>query len=718
MNEKKGEGRIFLFPFTLFPFPFAYKLILNILSHFMEINIRSKSIRISTCLALMCLGFGAAAQAVNDEVIAKQKMTIQAVIRNLEKDHYSPKSIDDNFSKIIWKKYLLALDPNKNVLLQTDLQELKKYELTIDDELKQGSVDFFTAAYTIYQQRLKEDKVLYQKILEKPFDLHKKETLQLNGDLQEFPASRQALEEIWRKRLKYTVLKKMTDQGLTSEKLARQKVSKWMDNVFKNLMADAAIHEKFSLYVNTITLEMDPHTSFFGPVKARGVNEHMSKRYFGIGLELSDKEGDVVIKALRPGGSAIKSGLVEVNDQILQISDAKGIMVDISGVPIAEVADLIRGDKDSDISLSLKKSNGTEKTVSLKRTEIKEEEGRARSAIIQSADKQIGYIYLPEFYADFANADGAHCAADVEKEVTRLKALNVSGIVIDLRNNGGGSLDEVVKMTGFFIGAGPKVQIRDKQEVKIFNTWQSPLYDGPLAVMINENSASASEIFAAAIQDYKRGMIIGSSSSYGKGTAQATVPMGKMENKEKGIPALKFGSLRLTMNKFYRVSGASTQLKGVKADIILPGKYQYLKIKEKDNVTALAWDSIPATNYRLFNNPDLWDNILNLANEHIAQQEAFKVIGRNTGLLARQENEPVDLNIDKFRKQQANLLSIMKQIDQAVQLPEAQKLKVTGTSVDANQPGWYAKWLDTLSADLYIGESIGIMNNIISRTNK
>jgi len=696
------------------------------------------SLKTSLCMAVIAgISQHAFAQSGPDQSLAHQKMTISAVVRNLEKGHFRPKPINDDFSQAIWKKFLLALDPNKNVFLQSDLEQLKKYEFSIDEELNVGAAEFFNAACQLYQRRLQEVSLLYKDILAVPFDLHKKESVQLNGTLLSFAKDKKELDQVWRKRLKYYLLKKMIDleeerkatgalvqaKGAKPdvlEKAARMKIKKWLDNSFKTLMAPSYLEEKFSQYLNIITFEMDPHTAYFAPVKARSANEQMAKRYYGLGLELTDKEGEVWVKSLRPGGVAIKSGLVEVNDRLLRITDRKGAMIDLDGVPITEVAELIRGDKDTEISLGLRKVNGIEKTISLKRGEIKEEEGRARSAVINQGNQKIGYIYLPEFYADFNNPVGAHAATDVAAELQLLKAAGVAGIVIDLRNNGGGSLDEVVKMSGYFLGSGPKVQVKGKEGIKAYATYDAPIYDGPLAVMINENSASASEIFAAVIQDYRRGIIIGSRSSYGKGTAQSTVPMGKMGDHTKGLLPLNFGSLRLSLNQFYRVNGGSTQLKGVMSDLILPGKLQYQKIREQDNETALAWDSIAPANYRIFNRTLIPNNILALENEEIGKNEAFKVIAENSRLLAEHANDPLSLNLPEFKEQQAKMLSWSKKIDEAAQLPELKRLTITGTRLTNEGQGleWYGKWMEGASRDIYVDQTLKVMIRMMSNSDK
>lgn len=676
--------------------------------------------KLAFCAAVFFLGplQKVTAQSETTDIAATQKNTILKVVQNLETKHVRPKTIDDNFSKIIWKKYLESLDPNKDILLKSDFQQLKKYELSIDDELHDGAAVFFTAAYQIYQKRLTAAAAGYKKILAAPFDFNKKEAVQLNGSLRQYAVSQDELTKLWQQKAKYLVLQRMQDLdkdkagSLTQEKEARAKVDKWLAATFKNLTGPSALSEKFSQYLNTVTLEVDPHTNYFAPVQTRNINNQMAKRFFGVGLELQEKDGEVFIKGLRPGGMAIKSGLVDVNDRILSISDPKGKMIDIAGKAIVEVADLIRGDKDTEVAMNLLKANGQEKTVSLKRAEIKDEEGRARSAILEKDGQKIGYIFLPEFYVDMVNPQGIRSADDVMQEILKLKAENVKGIVFDLRNNGGGSLDEVVKMTGYFLGPGPKVQIKDPNELKIHTTYNEALYKGPLVVMVNEQSASASEIFAAAIQDYKRGIIIGSTATYGKGTAQATLPMGKMGDKAKGLPNVSYGSLRLTQHHFYRVNGASTQLRGVHSDVVLPGKFAYLKIREKDNSTALPWDSIPALNYTASNNPAAWNNTLSLAREIAGKDNSFKIIDENSKLLSQSQLTPVSLNRAEFIKQQERLQKYTQTMDQAAKLKALKKMKVN--PAPGYNPGpdneWYQKWIEGLSTDLYIDKGLDIIN--------
>src|SRR6476660_3266271 len=551
----------------------------------------------------------------DEDLYAKQQKLLAAIGIILEQKHYSPKNIDDAFSKNVFDKYLSALDPDKDLFLKSDITALSKYSTTIDDEIK-GTVamQFYPAAGAIYKKRLDEGMAIYKKILSKPFDFSVNEAAQLDGDKLDYPTDDDARIEAWRKRLKYMTLDKFVDLQQQREKstgkdtavnksdaqleaMARKQILTALDRNYTRLKLVFTPDEQFSSYVNTITDLMDPHTEYFPPIEKRGFDEEMSGRFYGIGAQLKEEDGAIKIASLITGSPAWKSGKIQINDEIKKVAQGSDTAVDVAGYAVTDVVKLIRGSKGTEVRITFKKADGTLEVVSLIRDEIVQDETFARSSIIKAGDKKIGYIYLPEFYADFDRPDGNRCSVDVANEINKLKKESVAGIILDLRNNGGGSLYEVVQMVGLFIKNGPVVQVKDRdgKPVTLSDNDQSVLYDGPLAVMVNELSASASEIFAAAIQDYKRGIIVGSTSTYGKGTVQKNLPLGKPTDLFSG--QTEYGALKLTFEKFYRVNGGSTQLKGVTPDIVLPDTYGYLKFREKDNPSSPSWDQIPQAKY-------------------------------------------------------------------------------------------------------------------------
>ena len=366
----------------------------------------------------------------------------------------------------------------------------------------------------------------------------------------------------------------------------------------------------------------------------------------------------------------------------------------------------------------MKKKDGTMDTVSLVREKIVQDEVFARSAVIENGPSKIGYILLPEFYANFNDPNGSRSAVDVAKEVIKLKAANVDGIVIDLRNNGGGSLYDVVQMAGLFIDEGPIVQVKDREgkPTVMRDKDGSVLYDGPLAVMVNEFSASASEIFAAAIQDYGRGVVIGSTSTYGKGTVQRSIGLDpeNFMNQNSDL-----GSVKLTLQKFYRVNGGSTQLKGVVPDVVLPDQYEYLRFREKDNTNALPWDEISKAGYSTWKSDYDLSTIKNLSNARVNNNPSFQTIRQTTEWMGKQNDKEYPLQIDKYRAEQKILKAKVQQLDSVLKLPQANALNVSYLTqdkerftADKDRSERYAQWLKNLGRDIYLDQAVKIVGDI------
>ena len=446
---------------------------------------------------------------------SKYEKILRNVGQMLTEAHYSPKDINDDFSKKIFKKFLNDLDPDKDIFMQADHDALKKYETKIDDEIKgDAPVEFFLAAGQIFNKRIEDATKIYNQILDQPFNYSIDENINLNDDKLKVPGNDAELNEAWRKRLKYLALDRYSEsldlreknkgkQGFVVktdeelEKEARDKVRRAMDRTFDHYRHKFSDDDKFSMFVNDITTSMDPHSEFFPPVEKRYFDEQMSGSFFGIGAQLTYDDGNIKIASLVTGTPAWKSGEIQVGDIIMKVAQGNSEPVDLTGYVVEDAVKLIRGSEGTEVKLTIKKADGSIKTVSLIRARIVQEETFARSAIVKKGPEKIGYIYLPEFYADFEHSNGARCSVDVAKEIKKLKEENVDGIIMDLRNNGGGSLYDVVQMAGLFIPDGPIVQVKDrdgKQPQVLKDKDPSVLYYGPLAVMVNEFSASASEI--------------------------------------------------------------------------------------------------------------------------------------------------------------------------------------------------------------------------------
>jgi len=658
----------------------------------------------------------------------------------LEEQHYSPKKIDDVFSKMVFKKYLEELDIDKNLFLQSDINDFKQYETYLDDELHGAEIKFVPTVNVTYNKRIPEVVAIYRSILAHPFSFTVDETIKTENDKETYPATEAERTERWRKKLKLLTLERYSDMldvkeknpkdtsynkpDSVLEKDARNRVLKAMDRVYDRIKAKYDDNERFNAYVNTITNLMDPHTDYFPPVEKRAFDEQMSGRFYGIGAQLQEQDGIIKIASLLSGGPAFKSGEFLVNDVIVKVAQGKDEPVDITGYDISDAVKLIRGNKGTEVRLTIKRQDGSVKVVTLIRDEIVQDESFARSAVVTENGKKIGYIYLPDFYADFDRPEGARCSDDVAKEIKKLQAENVSGIVIDLRFNGGGSLYEVVQMVGLFIKDGPVVQVRDKEgKSSMLNDKNSAVqYDGPLAVMVNEGSASASEIFAAAIQDYKRGIIVGSTSTYGKGTVQKNMPLGKRFDFFSDHS--EFGAIKLTFQKFYRINGGSTQLKGVTPDIILPDAYDYLKIREKDNPAALPWDEIAKASFDKWeSNVDI-DKVVAKENSVIQANQAFKFIQSNTAWLAKRNELPINLNIEKYKAEQKLVRLTVTQNQTLTKLTKEMNIKSMEADKDKfeNNPDKskgdrYIAWLKSLKTDIYIKQTVDVINDMITSSN-
>jgi len=667
---------------------------------------------------------------------AKQKVLLTAVGKMLEQYHYSGRPIDDAFSTIIFEQYIDRLDHAKEILMEEDVKALKKYEVAIDDEIHGADIRFYPAVTRVMVKRLDEAMAIYKGMLAKPFTFTKEEYLEKDKANYKYAINNAQRVERWRLQLKYLTLEnliaaqnlqnqaakttaspKKTDIQL--EKEAREKVLKLLNRRFVRIKGDLNMEKQFDVFVNTITECMDPHTNYMPPAEKKQFDQEMSKKFYGIGARLQEEDGIIKIQGIEPGGPAWKNNEIGINDKIVKVGQGTtGPMEDITGLSTTDAIKLIRGDKGTTVRLGLIKADGSEKIVMLVREEIVQDEALARSVVINNEEVKVGYISLPQFYADFNNPKGFHSAADVAREVIKLKAAQVSSIVIDLRNNGGGSLQEVIEMVGLFIPEGPVVQVKDKQgRIQVLKDMdKGVLYTGPLAVLVNEYSASASEIFAAAMQDYKRAVIIGSTSTFGKGTVQAPKPI---YNFQSAAGAGQEGAVKMTIQKFYRINGGSTQLKGVVPDVILADPYELIKFREQDRPMAMAWDSIAPAVYTAAANAAEILVFRDLGNKLIAMDTAFKIIRKNTQLLDESQNSKINLKMTDFKARRAMMKTKSDELIKALELPDDKRLTIEQDAahvaldeLEKAKLERYKDWTKKLSKDIYIKKAVMIISKV------
>jgi carboxyl-terminal processing protease len=543
----------------------------------------------------------------------KDKLLIEIISYVLERGHYSPKELDDNFSEEVYEDYLNNLDGQRRFFLQADINSFESFKYEIDDQLKNAELRFFDLTYTKLVERMDQVEDFYQELLEQPFDFSKKEEIDLDFEKATYANSLLELKQIWRKRFKLNALQNFTskkddelkqaakdstfvlssDQALEAQ--ARADIKENMTYFFENYQ-ELKRKDWFSIYINSIVVQFDPHTFYLAPSDKDRFDASMSGKFEGIGARLSKRNQQVKIVEVISGGPVWRDELLEVGDAILKVGQEDEEPVDISGMVLDDAVKLIKGPKGTNVYLTVKRVDGTIEVVTVTRDVVELEETYARSSLIRDQSGVYGLIELPKFYINFQDYNQRNAATDVKKELEQLKKNKVKGIILDLRNNGGGSLKTVVDMTGYFIDEGPVVQVKStggRKEV-LKDTDPSIIWDGPLVVLVNEFSASASEILAAALQDYNRAIILGSKQTFGKGTVQNVIDLNRMIS---GGTYGDLGALKVTTDKFYRINGLSTQLEGVKSDIVFPDRYAEVEMGEKDQDNPLSWDRITPASY-------------------------------------------------------------------------------------------------------------------------
>lgn len=675
------------------------------------------------------------------EVKKFRSEVISNVLEKVKAKHYAPRTLDDQWSAAVWKNYIAQLDPNNSIFLREDVERLTAQQLLLDDQLNAAQTTFFDSAYAIYRQRITETKALCEQILAGPFDYNQPESFILSATQRGYPADKKAKEKLWRQLLKHQVLRNYMDLQTAAgdtlashtvpdpatETKARDRVRKWYTDQFRLATNAGAEDEKFAQYLAAALTEIDPHTVYSGPTD-KSLQQQITKRYFGLGMELAEKETDYFVKRLLPGGTAARSGAVRENDQILSISDGKGQLNPVSGLTAGEVTSMIRGDKDTEVRLMLRQPGDTTRTVAIKRGEVIDLENRAKSAVMEKNGKKFGYLYLPLFYLDPSGYNITGASGDVAREVEKLKEQEVEGIIVDLRGNGGGSLDEVVRMSSTFMTSGPVTWLRTQTHVNRYNgPTNPPVYDGPLIVMVDENSASASEIFAAVIQDRRRGLIVGPSSTYGKGTAQMTLNVGKMGNAALGTKDISYGSLRLTTQKFYRVTGTSTQLIGVKPDVIFSQKMQPEAQRERSFPSSLPCDTIEFPAYDMAATSFEYEKVVEQARKHVAANPAFTAVTVNMEALKQHATGEVPLQFAAYRKHYGETARFEKNIRDAKTLPTGKSLMAelpVSRSIrpdlrkDEQVTGNTKEWLKAISQDVYIDASLSFLEYMAATPDK
>ncbi len=687
--------------------------------------------------------------------------TVQAMVDYV---HFSPKKIDDDFSKQFYADYIKNLDGMKRFLTQEDIDKLKQYETNLDDEILHQNLEFFDLSNTLINNAIDKTESFYEELLDKPFDFSADDKIELDPEKRTWAKDDVELKEQWRKFFKYDVLVRVTnkleeqkkqakDSTKTKEiktfaeleKDSREKVKERYKDVFKRF-GKIERADRFEVYVNSFANLFDPHTEYFSPKDKEDFDIRMGGKLEGIGARLQTDGDFTKIINIIPGGPAWKGKELEENDLILKVAQENSDeYVDLTGMRIDKVVTYIRGKKGTKVKLEVKKPDGTIKVIEITRDEVIIEEGKAKSALVGykfddkasetaslnsnppvSTDSttvidNIGFIRLPSFYSDFKSRNGENCSKDIKKELSKLKDKHVKGVILDLRSNGGGSLRDVITMGGFFIKEGPIVQVKPGKEDPYVHSDndRSVEYDGPLVILVNEMSASASEILAAAMQDYKRAVIVGSKATFGKGTVQRFFDLDNIRRISDDIKPL--GNLKVTTQKFYRINGGSTQLKGVESDIVLPDRYQYMDVGERDYDHALPWDKIPSLDYsqNVFRLDHL-DEIVKRSQERIEKDSAFIYINENARKIKEYSDKTlVPINIDKYnqwkekrKKEDEHFKGKLNTVIPGISVKNLE-VDLPHIQMDSSRIGRNENWLKNIKKDQNVKEAILVIKDII-----
>ena len=666
----------------------------------------------------------------------KDGLVIQLITYVLDQAHYLDKEIDDNFSEEVFETFIENIDPYKRYFYASDYKDFSKYKFSIDDSFKNPDLTFFNLVHDRFINRISETKSIYKKILSTPFDFTKQEQFNLDIDEMEYVNNESELYDRWRRLLKIYVIENYHDEikddqrkfekdsaflirsNAEIEETVRLDLSQTMDESYRVLQEELQRQDWFSVYINSFVSQYDPNTSYLDPDSRDRFDVDISGNYAGIGAMLRKKIDKVEITEIISGGPAWRDNSLEKGDAILKVrQEDEDEAVSILGMRLSDAVKLIKGEKGTNVYLTVKKVDGSVSEISIKRDIVLLEETYIKSSIVSKSDLKYGVINIPKFYIDFDNQSNRDAAKDLRLEINRLKEEGVKGLVIDLRNNGGGSLKTVVDMAGMFIKNGPVVQVKyfDKEKQILSDRDRSILWTGPLVILVNEGSASASEILAAAMQDYKRAIVIGGNQTWGKGTVQVVFPLNRMV---RGNTNGDLGALRYTTQKYYRINGGSVQLEGVKSDINVPYRYKYLDFGEKDSDNPMQWDEIGKADYSTWQSNFDFNEAIDKSKIRMENNNYLKLVDENAKWIKSvRDNKIVNLNYDDFKEEiEKNSIETekFKVLDDYSMDYTFNSLpyEINLISSDSVLGMKRERWHKSLSKDIYIEEALNVLSDL------
>ncbi len=673
--------------------------------------------------------------------VDKEGVITRMEMRSLITWHYSPPPPDDSLSHKIFDLYLKRLDSPKRFLLQKDVDFLSRYRDSLDDQLLNGSYVFAETANVVLGKRIEETRLQAREILKGNLNLMENDSIPADPEKQKYCATSEELKLRWTRLLKYQVLSRIAgkaeeaaakdtlggkvvkpmakaDTAIIREAVAY--VARNLDRGFARMIREQKL-DRVALYLNTAANIFDPHTEYFKPQAREEFNLAMTGKLEGIGAVLREDDGYIKVVSIVPGSASWRQKDLKAEDKIIKVGQGVEEPVDIVNASVEEAVKLIRGKKGTEVRLTVQKPNGHIKIIPLIRDVVVVEESYAKSAVLElpGSKRKIGYILLPSFYRDFSNPKGRNSSGDVKKELEKLKAKGVEGAILDLRSDGGGALEDAVDMGGLFIDEGPIVQVKNRSgsmEVKE-DTDPAVVFSAPLVVLVNTFSASASEILAAAMQDYGRAVIVGSDTTFGKGTVQTLVDLDNLAGSI-GASLRPLGTVKLTVQKFYRVNGGSTQLRGVAPDILLPDGYTDLGMGEKSMEYAMPWDTVKALDVHRSTALPL-PEIKAKSRQRVSASPYFQQMDSFLKRQSANRNRkfvPLSLTAfmedrDRNRHEADSLEALQKKsTDLTVEpLPTGGNAAAASDSLEQDKA---KSWKESLGKDFYLREAVDVVNDL------
>ncbi len=685
----------------------------------------------------------------------RNKLIGYMLYKQLPSIHFSDKKVDDTLALAAFDLYLKQLDYQKRFLLVDDTEELKKYALEIDNNMKSGNIILPDAGFQILTKRVAQAEKIVGELMGGDFDSSLAEQYETDPDKLEYVKSIKELRQRWRKILKVQVISRYLDlieerdakrkeakkgekkETEEQEKVeseiaeasdsdlwsqAKEKVASRNKEFFARLNQET-LQDHYDRFFNSVTRAFDPHTNYMPPSKKEDFDIHMRGSLEGIGALLREEDGYIKVVRIIPGSASARQGLLGAEDVIMQVAEGAKEPVEVTDMRLRDAVRLIRGPKGTEVRLTVKKPDGVILVIPIVRDVVQIEETFVKSTVLESVDGgKIGYIMIPSFYRDFEMTRNGGIAKnstdDTRKALEELKKQDIKGLILDLRNNGGGSLVDAVDITGLFLKSGPVVQVKNSFGTRkvLIDEDEKIVYDGPLVVLVNLFSASASEILAAALQDYGRAVIVGGKHTHGKGTVQTIIDMNE------NIPLLHLqryddlGALKVTIQKFYRIDGGSTQYRGVEPDIVLPSLYGHLKSGEQYLDYSLPWDHVEPVPFAPYARIDSrLEGIREKSSERVKKDEGLTIIAEEAQKsMVRVEETSVSLKLEDMKKEREAANKAREKVGahykkyQEEQADEYESAETNETDEDKEEKDW----LEDLQQDPYIGEAVKIFEDL------